>query len=319
MALEIRRWYVNPAPGSAGPGDGVIALTYDDLRACRAHDRRPTLVVPFHKAMTGPVSRARDGVEIVLPEYRGKAFIPVLAWLAATRLAHGPATVRWYAHKRQGPASVRRLLELLGWQLEHGRAGGLHVLTGRPPAEPPSLEEPAGFTAGIGDASVRMAADFGVFSPSAVDAGSRLLLDVALGTPAVPVLADIGTGYGPLAVGLVRAGLAARALATDVDCVALWLARRNAAANEVPLDAVCSPVPTDLEPTPLTVCNVPTHVNAEKTAAMMAGLLERARSGRLLAVVHVSLEARYTRYFRQAGFAPGRHAGSTHVVLEAAS
>ena len=48
----------------------------------------------------------------------------------------------------------------------------------------------------------------------------------------------------------------------------------------------------------------------------MGGLLRRARSGRLLAVVHASLEMRYARYFTQAGLRPVRHSGAAHVVLD---
>ena len=98
------------------------------------------------------------------------------------------------------------------------------MLTGSPPevAEP---VQPKAYTTDIGGVAVQLAADYGVFSPAGIDAGTRLLLNVALRGPKVTTLADIGTGYGPLAVGLVRSGLAAHAVATDIDCVALWLAR----------------------------------------------------------------------------------------------
>jgi 16S rRNA G1207 methylase RsmC len=169
----------------------------------------------------------------------------------------------------------------------------------------------------VGDRRLDFAADFGVFSPGHVDEGTRLLLEVALRGPAAPVVADIGIGYGPLATGIVANGIAERAVGTDIDALALWLALRNADANGVPLSVECSADPGAVPPTPLTVCNVPTHIDAARSAALMAGLLARARSGRLLAVVHASLAERYARYFAEAGLSPVRHPGPQHVVFDA--
>jgi ribosomal protein L11 methylase PrmA len=117
---------------------------------------------------------------------------------------------------------------------------------------------------------------------------------------------------------LVRNGIAARAVATDVDCIALWLAQRNADANGVPLEVQCTPDPRRLEPTPLTVCNVPTHIPVAESAELMRALAERtAGGGRLLAVVHASLEARYAQHLAAARLRVTRHPGPAHVVLAA--
>ncbi len=174
------------------------------------------------------------------------------------------------------------------------------------------------FSAVIGAHELTFLADYGVFSPDHIDDGSRLLAEITLRQPPVSVLADIGVGYGPLAIAAVRNGIAARAVATDVDCIALWLAQRNAAASGVALEVLCTPDPRQAEPTPLTVCNVPTHINAEQSAELMRALAQRARGGRkLLIVVHASLEARYARHLTAAGLSPVRHPGPAHVVLEA--
>ena len=266
--------------------------------------------------MSASLARATDRVDIHVPTYRGKSFVPVLAWLAATRLAIADTDVVWYVDKQQGPDSMRRLLGSLGWQLEQARRGRLRELSGPAPAQA-CLPEPRQFTAEIGGTPVRLAADYGVFSPTEVDAGTRLLLDVALRGPSVSALADIGTGYAPLAIGLLVNGIAQRAVTTDVDGIALWLAERNASMNGITaIETTCSADPCAVEQTPLTVCNVPTHINARETASLMAGLLRRARHGRLLAVVHASLEARYARYFADAGIRPARHPGMHHVVLD---
>jgi hypothetical protein len=48
----------------------------------------------------------------------------------------------------------------------------------------------------------------------------------------------------------------------------------------------------------------------------MAALAERARYGRLLAVVHAGLEERYARQLELPGLRANRHRGADHVVLE---
>jgi 16S rRNA G1207 methylase RsmC len=311
---EVARWHIGQPTVPLGGTDALVALTAAELLVPSS---RGLTAVGFHEAMARPALPAAGQVEIWLPGYRGRSFIPVLAWLAATRLASPAATISWHMSKRQGPDSVQRLLDELGWNLTRSRAGQDIVLAGPVPAAP-MLPEPRCFDAQVGGQQLRFAADYGVFSPGGLDAGTELLLDVALRATPGEALADIGIGYGPLAIGLVRNGIGQRAVATDVDCIALWLARRNAAALNVSLAVECSPDPAAVPAAALTVCNVPTHINAEQSAALMAGLLARARHGRLLAVVHRSLEARYARYFAAARVPVRRHPGPDHVVLDGA-
>ncbi len=313
MNNELRRWVLG-TPAAVAGDDGVVGLTAADLLIARG---RAGLAVGLHEAMGTAVPKAGERVDIYLPAYRGKTFIPVLSWLVATRLSSVHSNAVWHIDKQQGPNSVMNLLTGLGWKLDRERKGRETLLSGWPPADV-ILPEPRDFVAEIGAGSLRLAADYGVFSPGEVDMGTELLLQVALRGPAVEVLADIGIGYGPLAIGLIRNGIARRGVATDIDCVALWLAQRNAETNQVPLEVVCSPDSSTVASTRLTVCNVPTHINAEQTQALMGGLLRRARQGRLLAVVHASLETRYARYFVDSGVPVTRHAGATHVVLDSA-
>jgi 16S rRNA G1207 methylase RsmC len=311
VAREPGRWLVGAADEAAGD-DGVVAFTADELSAARG---RAGMVLGFHEAARDGVPAPAREVIITVPGYRGKAFVPVLSWLAVQRLAAGGAPVRWHLDRRQGPESVARQLTSLGWELTRERAGKAVVLRGRAPREA-DQPVPRELSVKAGAADLTLAADYGVFSPAAVDDGTALLLGVALQSGALEVAADIGTGYGPLAIGLVAGGIAGRAVATDVDCIALWLAQRNAESNGTPLRVACTPEPAVLENTPLTVCNVPTHLDAGRTRALMAGLLARAGHGRLLVVVHASLEARYTRYFTAAGLPAARHPGPAHVVLD---
>jgi 16S rRNA G1207 methylase RsmC len=292
----------------------------------------------FHEAMSAEQGRA-PRVEVWLPAYRGKSLVPLLGWLVATRLASPDAEVTWWLEKRQGPGSVARMLTELGWrQITRERDGRRIRLTGLPPAAAAVRPDPACFTGRIGATDLTLAADYGVFSPKRIDDGTALLAEVALAEaalaeaalagapdtaaggragPPADAVADIGVGYGALAVGLVASGLARRAVATDIDSVALWLAGQNARRHGVDLTVACTPVPTDVPPTALTVCNIPTHIDAAASASLMAGLARRATYGRLLIVVHQSLEQRYARHLTQAGLAVDRHPGPAHTVLSA--
>jgi 16S rRNA G1207 methylase RsmC len=270
--------------------------------------------VGFHEAMTAGLERATH-VDVHVPAYRGYSMLPLLSWLAS-RLAGHEAVVTWHADRQQGPDSIRRLLEGRGWRLERERSGRAVRLSG-PVVPEVDRPEPAGFETVLAGRQVRLLADYGVFSPDRIDDGTALLLDVALRHRRVDVVADVGTGYGALAIGLVLGGVARTAVATDVDCVALWLAGENAGACGVPITLACTADPTAIPPASLTVCNVPTHINRADTERLMAGLAARARRGRLLAVVHASLEARYTDHLAAAGLRVTRHPGPAHVVLDA--
>ena len=79
---------------------------------------------------------------------------------------------------------------------------------------------------------IRLATDRGVFSADRVDPGTRVLL--AEGPPVRgPVLADVGCGYGPIAVTLALRAPEATVWAVDVNERARGLCRANAEANGV--------------------------------------------------------------------------------------
>lgn len=308
---DIKRWHIG-CPPEAGSHEGVIVFTASELSELAPG---AGCVLGFHQAMLDPVSRAAD-VDIHLPAYRPRSLLPVLSWLAG-QLGRSDAVVSWYLDRQQGPDTVRKLLASQGWTLERDRAGRTVRLSGRLPAGL-KLPQPASFVAALGSRRTRLRADYGVFSPGHVDEGSALLLDVALRYPAVSTVADVGIGYGTLAIGLVLNSAAESAAGTDVDCVALWLARQNADAAGVPLRLGWDADPASMPPTRLTVCNIPTHISAGQTRLLMAGLADRARHGTVLAVVHASLADRYTRYLTASRLRVERHQGAAHVVLAAA-
>jgi 16S rRNA G1207 methylase RsmC len=265
----------------------------------------------FHDLAAGRASLAADvEVEIAPPSYRGKRLLPVLSWL----VTHQPARrALWRFERRLGADYARRSLEPLGWELSVERAGRWLLLRSAvPPAHelppPRSFETPGGLV---------FEADYGVFSPGGIDAGSAALLEVAREVVApVDTVADVGVGYGAVAISLVASGRARRAVGTEVDSIAAWLAERNARAAGVSLELALDPDPLSIEPTELTVSNVPTHLAAGPSAVLMSALAERARDGRLLAVVHAGLADRYAAHLERAGLAVTRHPRGEHVVLE---
>lgn len=81
---------------------------------------------------------------------------------------------------------------------------------------------------------VHLTTDRGTFSPDRVDPGTRALLADGPATPSGGVLADVGCGYGPIAVALaLRSGPDATVWAIDVNERARSLCRANAEANGV--------------------------------------------------------------------------------------
>jgi 16S rRNA (guanine1207-N2)-methyltransferase len=80
------------------------------------------------------------------------------------------------------------------------------------------------------DVHLALATDAGVFSPTRLDPGTRLLLETAPPPPADGDLLDLGCGYGPLALVLASRAPAATVWATDVNSRALELCRHNGEA-----------------------------------------------------------------------------------------
>ena len=78
------------------------------------------------------------------------------------------------------------------------------------------------------DLHLELETDSGVFSPSRLDPGTRLLLETAPPPPASGDLVDLGCGYGPLALVLAARSPAARIWGVDVNIRALRLCAINA-------------------------------------------------------------------------------------------
>ena len=84
------------------------------------------------------------------------------------------------------------------------------------------------------DLHLELDTDSGMFSPSRLDPGTRLLLETAPQPPAQGDLLDLGCGYGPLALVLAARSPGARVWAVDVNTRALELCARNAERAGLP-------------------------------------------------------------------------------------
>ena len=96
-------------------------------------------------------------------------------------------------------------------------------------ASPTASSRPQTVELVLPDLRVTLQTDRGVFSPDAVDRGTKLLLleapvDAAVGSP----LLDLGCGYGAVAVALALRAPAAEVWAVDVNTRALELTAANA-------------------------------------------------------------------------------------------
>ncbi|MGH7859576.1 MAG: methyltransferase, partial [Candidatus Binatia bacterium] len=201
-----------------------------------------------------------------------------------------------------------------GWDFRESNDKRRRRFVGTSPG-PGEVPAPRRFEAALGGSRLHFAADWGVFSEEGIDAGTQLLFDVASAMPSASCVLDVGVGYGALAVGLVSAGTAERAVGIDVDSVALYLAQINATAAGVPLELELADDPTTLDGTPLVVCNFPTHAKREAADGLVRALARCAPTALVLVVVHASLEHRYAKWFELGGARVAPQARDEHVVL----
>jgi 16S rRNA (guanine1207-N2)-methyltransferase len=98
------------------------------------------------------------------------------------------------------------------------------------------------------DLSLVLRTDRGVFSGGRIDPGTKYLLTEAPAPPAGGHLADIGCGYGPIALTLAARSPGATVWAVDVNERALDLTRANAADASLTNVRVATPdeVPDDV-------------------------------------------------------------------------
>ena len=96
--------------------------------------------------------------------------------------------------------------------------------------QPAAAHRPGQVRVVLPDVYLELATDAGMFSPTRLDPGTRLLLEQAPAPPAAGDLLDLGCGYGPVACTLAARAPGATVWAVDVNQRALALCAANAAA-----------------------------------------------------------------------------------------
>ena len=176
---------------------------------------------------------------------------------------------------------------------------------------PESAHRPGSVHVVLPDVHLELATDAGVFSPTRLDPGTRLLLDTAPPPPAAGNLLDLGCGYGPLALVLAARAPGAAVWATDVNTRALDLCARNAAAAGLP-GVRCLPpgdpaLPASYE---LIWSNPPIRIGKAALHELLAAWLARlAPAGSAYLVVQRNLGSdSLQRWLGEAGWAADRFA-----------
>jgi 16S rRNA (guanine1207-N2)-methyltransferase len=147
-------------------------------------------------------------------------------------------------------------------------------------AEPASAHRLGTVHVVLPDLHIELATDSGVFSPRRLDAGTRMLLDLAPCPPARGDLLDLGSGYGPLALTMAARSPSARVWAVDVNARALALTEAN--AERAGLANVRCARPDD-EALPATFdliwSNPPIRIGKEALHSLLSGWLGRLAPG----------------------------------------
>ncbi|RNL81806.1 class I SAM-dependent methyltransferase [Halostreptopolyspora alba] len=101
---------------------------------------------------------------------------------------------------------------------------------------PTSASRPTTVNLVLPDLHLRLTTDSGMFSPTKIDLGTRILLETVPPPPTTGTLLDLGCGYGPIALTMATRAPQATILAIDTNTRALQLTRTNAHTNHIDPD-----------------------------------------------------------------------------------
>jgi 16S rRNA (guanine1207-N2)-methyltransferase len=177
--------------------------------------------------------------------------------------------------------------------------------------QPEAAHRPGVVHVVLPDLHLALETDSGVFSPTRLDPGTRLLMETAPPPPATGNLLDLGCGYGPLALVLATRSPAARVWATDVNSRALELCQRNAAAAGLGRVRCVSPADTGIPASfDLIWSNPPIRIGKAPLHDLLAAWLARlAPSGAAFLVVQRNLGSdSLQRWLAETGWAADRAA-----------
>ena len=144
---------------------------------------------------------------------------------------------------------------------------------------------------------------WGLFSPRAIDAGSRLLIRYMQINEA-DICLDLGCGYGPIGLTMAKLAPQGKVYMVDRDFVAVEYAKKNAELNglancEVLLSNGFSYIPDDLK-FDVIASNLPAHVGKELLYLLLSDAKKHLnRHGRLYVVTIAGIRAFIKRNFMQ--------------------
>jgi len=131
---------------------------------------------------------------------------------------------------------------------------------------------------------------WGLFSPKAIDEGSRLLLDHLEVRPDDRAI-DLGCGYGPLGLAIAKSAPQGHCTLVDKDFMAVEYAKKNAAGNGI--ENVDIQLSNGLQHVPprsftLAVTNLPAKANKEHYYLFFHDIRERLEPGGRFYIVVIS-------------------------------
>ena len=132
---------------------------------------------------------------------------------------------------------------------------------------------------------------WGIFSPEAIDEGTKLLLE-HMEIPEDADCLDIGCGYGPIGMTLARLAPQGRTVMVDKDFMAVEYANRNCAANGIGnaramLSNGLQHIPADAR-FDLIVSNLPAKASKEQHYLFLYDSLARLKPGGRFYVVTIN-------------------------------
>ncbi|MDX1336070.1 MAG: methyltransferase [Gammaproteobacteria bacterium] len=131
---------------------------------------------------------------------------------------------------------------------------------------------------------------WGIFSPKAIDEGTRLLLSHLEVNPTDDCM-DLGCGYGPIGITVARLAPQGRTLMVDKDYVAVEYAKKNIEINGLKnADARLSNAFSEVgeQQFDLIVSNIPAKVGKEMLAIINQDAFDHLRPGGRFYVVSVN-------------------------------
>jgi 16S rRNA (guanine1207-N2)-methyltransferase len=187
--------------------------------------------------------------------------------------------------------------------------------------EPAVSSQPRTLELVLPDGSLRLVSDRGVFSATAIDPGTKLLLLEATAPPSGAVdLLDLGCGYGPIALTLARRAPDATVWAVDVNQRAVDLCAANALANGLTNVRAVTPdgVPAEVRLAGIW-SNPPIRIGKPALHELLLSWLDRLDEDAhawLVVQKHLGSDS-LARWLEEIGWSPGRLVSrSGYRVLE---